>query len=356
MRGTLLGIVASSALAFGASAQGIIDTVAGGGPDGMPAIAANVGTPFGIATDSGFNSYIVSRNNPRVFQVNSTGVLSVVAGNGTSGFSGDGGPATSASLNHPYGVAVDAAGNLLIADTFNNRIRRVDGTTGIITTVAGNGTYGFSGDGGAATSASLSSPVGVAVDAAGNLLVADIGNNRIRRVDGTTGIITTVAGNGTSGFSGDGGPATSASLRAPDGVAVDAAGNLLIADTSNQRIRRVDGTTGIITTVAGNGTYGFSGDGGAATSASLNSPVGVAVDAAGSLLIVDTGNQRIRRVDGTTGIITTVAGNGNQGFSGDGGPATSASLNSPVGVAVDAAGNLLVADTFNDRIRQVSGL
>jgi sugar lactone lactonase YvrE len=237
----LLGIVASSALTFGASAQGIIDTVAGGGPDGMPAITANVAAPFGIATDSGFNTYIASRNNPRVFQVNSTGVLSVVAGTGTSGFSGDGGPATSASLYAPQGVAVDAAGNLLVADTGNNRIRRVDGTTGIITTVAGNGTSGFSGDGGPATSASLRAPVGVAVDAAGNLLIADTGNQRIRRVDGTTGIITTVAGNGIYGFSGDGGAATSASLYNPNGVAVDAAGNLLVADTGNNRIRQVSG-------------------------------------------------------------------------------------------------------------------
>jgi sugar lactone lactonase YvrE len=253
-------------------------------------------------------------------------------------------------------VAVDAAGNLLIADSGNQRIRRVDGTTGIITTVAGNGTYGFSGDGGAATSASLAYPYGVAVDAAGNLLIADYGNQRIRQVDGTTRIITTVAGKGTYGFSGDGGPATDASLNNPLGVAVDGAGNLLIADTYNQRIRRVDGTTGIITTVAGNGMAGFSGDGGPATDASLNNPSGVAVDGAGNLLIAVYGNQRIRRVDGTTGIITTVAGNGTAGFSGDGGAAISGSLNNPVGVAVDAAGNLLIADTNNLRIRRVSGL
>jgi sugar lactone lactonase YvrE len=196
----------------------------------------------------------------------------------------------------------------------------------------------------------------VAVDAAGNLLIADYGNRRIRRVDGTTGIITTVAGNGNGGFSGDGGAATSASMYNPGGVAVDAAGNLLIADTDSHRIRRVDGTTGIITTVAGNGTSGFSGDGGAATSASLYNPVGVAVDAAGNLLIADYWNHRIRRVDGPTGIITTVAGSVNPGFSGDGGPATSASLFWPGGVAVDAAGNLLIADTGTSRIRQVSGL
>jgi sugar lactone lactonase YvrE len=260
-------------------------------------------------------------------------------------------------------VALDAAGKLLIADYYNNRIRRVDVTTGIITTAAGNGTAGFSGDGGPATSASLAYPGGVAVDAAGNLFIADY--NRIRRVDGTTGIITTVAGNGISGFGGDGGPATSASLDRPGGVTIDAAGNLLIADQFNHRIRRVDGTTGIITTVAGNGTPFFNGDGGPATSAALDYPAGVAIDAAGNLLIADRVSDRIRRVDGTTGIITTVAGGGTgtggasrptAGFSGDGGPATSASLFNPAGVAVDAAGNLLIADQSNQRIRRVRGL
>jgi sugar lactone lactonase YvrE len=344
-------MIAASALAFGASAQGIIVTIAGGGPDGVPATSANVPSPKGIATDPGFNTYITAKH--KVVQVDPGGVLWTVAGNGTFGFSGDGGPATSAQLDRPSGVAVDAAGNLLIADSNNNRIRRVDGTTGIITTVAGNGTVGFSGDGGPATSTSLDGPASVAVDAAGNLLI--VSNQRIRRVDGTTGIITTVAGNGTVGFSGDGGPATSASLFNPSGVAVDSAGNLLIADSSNKRIRRLDGTTGIITTVAGNGTGGPSGDGGPATSASLVNPSGVAVDAAGNLLIADSYGNRIRRVDGTTGIITTVAGDGTFGFSGDGGPATSASLFYPASVAFDAAGNPLIADSDNNRIRRVDG-
>ena len=246
-------------------------------------------------------------------------------------------------MNVPIGVAVDSAGNLYIADSDNNRIRKV--SNGVIATVAGNGTPAFSGDNGPATSAQLSAPIGVAVDSAGNLYIADSSNDRIRKV--TNGVITTVAGNGTLGFSGDNGPAISATLNAPNGVAVDSAGNLYINDCGNYRIRKV--TNGVITTVAGNGTLGFSGDNGPATSAQLNSPSGVAVDSAGNLYIADFGNNRIRKV--SNGVIATVAGNGTQGFSGDNGPATSAELSYPEGVAVDSAGNLYIADTDNYRIR-----
>jgi hypothetical protein len=216
--------------------------------------------------------------------------------------------------------------------------------------VAGNGTNGCSGDGSPAANAELFWPAGVAVDASGNLFIADGGNNRIREV-GTNGIITTVAGNGTRGYSGHGGPATNAELGLPQGVAVDASGNLFIADTYNMRIRKV-GTDGIITTVAGNGTLGYSGDGGAATNAELEYPWGVAVDASGILFIADSSNNRIREV-GTDGIITTVAGNGTNGYFGDGGAATNAELSDPYGVAVDASGNLFIADTDNERIREV---
>ena len=296
---------------------------------------------FGIAG----NLFIADGGNFRIRKVDTSGIITTVAGNGSSEFSGDGGPATSASLTNPFGVALDGTGNLFIADEGSNRIRKVD-TSGIITTVAGNGSSGFSGDGGPAISASLSGPIGVALDGTGNLFFADAGNNRIRKVD-TSGIISTVAGDGIFGFSGDGDPATSASLRDPFGVALDGAGNLFIADRFNQRIRRVDAATGIITTVAGDGPTGigaggFSGDGGPATSASLNSPFGVAVDGAGNLFIADTLNNRIRKVD-TSGIITTVAGNGSFGFSGDGDPATSASLHEPFGVALDGSGNLFIA-------------
>src|SRR6266702_2888128 len=314
-----------------------------------------------------------------------------VAGDGRQGFSGDGGPATNAELNFPAGVAVDAAGNLLIAAVGNHRIRMVAARTGTfygqpmtagdIYTVAGDGTKAFSGDGGPATSAELSLPEGVAVDAAGNLLIADGGNNRVRVVAHKTGTfygqamtagdIYTVAGDGNFGFSGDGGPATSAELSLPEGVAVDAAGSLLIADTGDGRVRVVAARTGTfygkamtvghIYTVAGTSTQGFSGDGGPATKAKLNFPTEVAVDAAGNLLIADFRNERVRAVAHKTGTfygqpmtagdIYTVAGDGTQGFSGDGGPATTAELSSPVGVAVDAAGNLLIADGGNERVR-----
>jgi sugar lactone lactonase YvrE len=258
-------------------------------------------------------------------------------------------------LSLPTGLAVDGSGNLFIADWANARIRYVAASTGIITTVAGDGNVGYSGDGGAATSASLYCPAGVAVDSSDNLYIADDCNKRVRRVDATTGIITTVAGNGAAGYSGDGGPATSASLGGPSDVALDSSGNLFIADQPNNVIRRVDAATGIITTVAGNGTAGYSGDGGAATSATLTNPAGVAVDGSGNLFIADTSRNRIRRVDAISGVIITVAGDGNLGYSGDGGPATSASLFFPSGVAVEASGNFLIADTDNNRIRQVTG-
>jgi sugar lactone lactonase YvrE len=278
-----------------------------------------------------------------------SGIISTVAGNGGTVF-GDGGLATSGTLCWPSGVVVDAAGNLFIADPGHNRIRKVTASTGIISTVAGGGTQGY-GDGISATSAQLGYPVGVAVDAAGNLFIADAGNSRIRKVAG--GTISTVAGNGTSGFSGDGGPATSAQLSNPSRVTVDAAGNLIIADTYNNCIRKVTASTGVISTVVGNGTLGFGGDGGPATSAQLNWPSGVVVDTAGNLFIADSNNNVIRKVT-TDGVIRTVAGNGNWGYSGDGGPATSAKLADPTGVAVDAAGSLFIADQDNQRIRKVT--
>jgi sugar lactone lactonase YvrE len=259
-------------------------------------------------------------------------------------------------LNGPSGVAVDVFGDIFIADQQNSRIRKVS-ASGIITTVAGNGTYGFSGDGGPATSAELNGPSGVAVDASGDIFIADSYNNRIRKVL-ASGIITTVAGNGIRGFSGDGGPATSAELGTPGGVAVDGSGDIFVADTGNSRIRKVS-PSGIITTVAGDGvpvlsTYVFmSGDGGPATSAELNAPSGVAVDAFGDIFIADSGNDAnfVREVS-ASGIITSVAGNGIQGFSGDGGPATSAEL-SPWAVAVDGSGDIFIADSYNNRIRKV---
>ncbi|WP_400190935.1 IPT/TIG domain-containing protein [Hymenobacter sp. B81] len=329
---------------------------AGFSGDGAAATSAQLNGPQNVAVDGSGNVFIADATNQRVRKVNAaTGVVTTVAGTGSVGFSGDGGPATSAQLNFPTGVAVDGSGNLFIVDRINNRIRRVSAATGVVTTVAGTGSVGFSGDGGPATSAQLNFPTGVAVDGSGNLFIVDRINNRIRRVSAATGVITTVAGNGTSGFSGDGGPATSAQFNAPFGMAVDGSGNLFITDAINHRIRKVSGATGIITTVAGNGSAGFSGDGMAATSARLNLPQGVAVDGSGNLFIADGGNRCIRKVSAATGVITTVAGTGGTGgFSGDGGPATSARLGSSYGVAVDGSGNLFIADRNNNRIRRVS--
>ena len=333
----------------------VITTVAGSATagfsgDGGPAAGAELSSPAGVAVDASGNLFIADSLNNRIRRVGTNGIVTTVAGTNTAGFSGDGGAAANAALQGPKGVALDASGNLFIADSLNSRIRRV-GTNGMITTVAGNGTNGFSGNGGAATNAQMHWPYAVAVDASGTLFIADYYNNCIRRV-GTNGIITTVAGTNTAGFSGDGGPATNARLYAPVAVAVDASGNLFIADSFNNRIRRV-GTNGMITTVAGNGTNGFSGDGGAATNAQMNWPSGVAVDASGNLFIADYHNNRIRWME-PGGIISTTAGTGAPGFAGDGGPATNAWLHNPLGLAVDAAGNFFFADNMNNRVREIA--
>jgi uncharacterized protein (TIGR03437 family) len=336
------------ALAVSSLASGqtyTISTFAGGGlPVNIPGTTASL-SPGHVAADPAGNLFFVDQNT--VLRLDAaTGILTQAAGNGTTGFSGDNGPATSAQLYFPTGVAVDSAGNLYIADTDNNRIRKV--SNGVITTVVGNGFGGFSGDIGAATSARLANPVGVAVDSAGNLYIADADNNRIRKV--SNGVITTVAGNGLVGFSGDNGPAANAQLNNPFGVAVDSAGNLYITDTGNQRIRKV--SNGVIATVAGNGTAGFSGDNGPAISAKLGTPIGITVDLAGNLYIADRDNNRIRKV--ASGVITTAAGNGTEGFSGDNGPAANAQLSVPISVAVDSPGNLYIADSYNNRIRKVA--
>jgi len=324
-----------------------ISTFAGGAlPVNISGTSASLGTePQYVASDAAGDLFFVDENT--VLRLDAvTGILTTAAGNGSTGFSGDNGPATSAQLNFPTGVAIDPAGNLYIADTDNFRIRKV--SNGVITTVAGSGFGGYSGDNGPATSARLDDPQGVAVDSAGNLYIVDTGNFCIRKV--ANGVITTVAGNGLQGFSGDNGPAASAQLNSPYGVAVDSAGNLYIADTQNNRIRKV--ANGVITTIAGTGTQGFSGDNGPAANAQLNLPAAVAVDSAGNLYIADTDNVRVRKV--ANGAITTVAGNGKYGFSGDGGPATSADLSYPESVAVDSAGRLYIADWNNNRIRKVA--
>jgi len=339
--------------------NGIINTVAGTGGyglsgDGNPATNASLWYPYNLAFDAGGNFYIADSDNLRVRKVNASGTITTVAGNGAKGYAGNNGPATNASLYYPSGVAVDASGNVYIADDENYRVRKVS-AKGVITTLAGTGSGAYSGDNGAATNAAVNYPQGVACDAAGNVYIADTFNNRIRKV-GTNGIITTVAGNGTPAYSGNNGAATSASLYWPSGVTVDTAGNLFIADTLNERVRKV-GTNGIITTVAGNGVAGYGGDGGLGTSASLSGPAAVAVDSWGNIYIADNNNNLIRRV-ATNGVITSVAGNvasagGSGGYSGDGTAATNAWLASPQGVGFDAAGNLYISDTINNRVRRV---
>jgi sugar lactone lactonase YvrE len=338
--------------------SGIINTFAGGGSggDGGPAANGILADPDSLAVDSSGNLFVEETYGDRIRRVDAaTGIISTVAGNGIivcCSASGDV-PATTTGLNLPFGLAVDSSGNLFISDWLVSLIRRVDAVTGIISTVAGGGTDGL-GDGGPPTSASLSNPRGVAVGAAGNLFIGDTGNNRVRRVNAVADIITTVAGNGTGGYSGDGGLATEAELNSPRGVVVDRSGNLLIADFSNYRIRRVDAITGIITTVAGNGTNTYSGDGGPATRAGIGSVNEIKLDFLGNLFLSgSSSNQRVRRVDAFTGLITTVAGNGATGFGGDGGLATSAELDDPHGIVVDHSGNLFIGDGANNRVRKV---
>jgi sugar lactone lactonase YvrE len=363
------------------SAQGNITTYAGGGGlfsgDGTPAISAQIARPSDVSVDSKGNIIFGCPPFGEVMQVTQDGILHILAGNGLITTSGDGGPARAASLALPNSVKASASGTVYVADPQNSRIRAIlpDGT---ITTVAGTGAPGFSGDGGPATNATLNSPEAVAVDAAGNVYIADSSNNRVRMVS-TKGVISTVAGNGSGTYSGDGGPAsaagvlaplgnittfaggtpgtslgddgpaTKAHLSVPMGLAFDSTGRLYIADAYNDRVRRVN-TNGIIETVAGNGTSAFAGDGGLATAASLGAPGGVALASDGSVYIADTENDRIRKI-ATDGTISTVAGSG--AFLGDGGPSTAARMALVIDQAMDKAGNLYIL-TFDRRVRKVT--
>ena len=323
--------------------------LAGYAGDGGLAVEARLDGPFDLAVDAAGYVFVVDRINNRIRMIDPGGIVVTFAGTGVAGFGGDGGQATAALLNRPAGIAVDAAGYVYVADRQNHRIRRI-ATDGTIETIAGTGTGGYGGDGGPATAAQLDEPTGVAVDTAGNVYVADSANHRIRRI-GLGGMIETIAGTGTFGHAGDGGPATQARLTFPFDVAVDAGGSVYIADTLNQRIRRID-PDGMIETFAGTGVAGFSGDGGPATDAQVENPSGVAVSAAGYVFVADWANHRIRRIapDGT---IATFAGTGAQGFGGDGGPAVEAELLAASGVTVDAMGRVYIADSGSHRVRVV---
>ncbi len=337
--------------ALGVKAQ-TISTVAGNGTggysgDGSAAISAELQTPIGVSMDVAGNMYISDQHNNCIRKVNVSGTISTFAGSGTTfGFSGDGGAATAAKLYQPNRVAVDGSGNVYIIDQGNWRIRKVD-LSGTITTFAGNGTSGFTGDGGAATAAQIVME-GIAINASGDLYIG--ASTCIRKVSASTGMISTIAGNpSTAGFSGDGGLATAAQFNNASDLVFDAAGNLYICDQA--RIRKIN-TSGIISTIAGNGTTGITGDGGPATAATID-PTGIAVDASGNIYFAQTNEQIIRKID-AAGTITKVAGNGSMGFSGDGGPATAAEFTFPAQVATDGLGNIYIADQNNQRIRKVS--
>jgi uncharacterized protein (TIGR03437 family) len=354
-----LAIVLAVAGSAAGQTAGNIQTVAGSGNaafsgDGGPATDAGINVPVDVYLDSSGNMFITDQFNNRIRKVTPGGTISTVAGNGAAGFAGDNGPAIDAELNTPTGIRGDSAGNLYIADVGNQRIRKVN-TSGIITTIAGNGNKGYSGDGGPAVDAGFYNPVRVALLPNGNLLIADQSDHRVRLLNSTTGIVTTFAGNGvgtpaTGAFSGDGGPAVDASLNNPTAVAVTASGVVFIADQYNQRIRKVK--SGIITTIAGTGAAGYGGDDGPAASAILNYPGGINVDRAGNIYFNDDLNFRTRKIT-TGGTISTIAGTGTAGFSGDGGPAVDAELNGQFGVSLDIRGNVYIADSVNNRIREI---
>jgi len=350
----------------------VINTVVGthtGGYNGdnIAATSAELYFPYGICLDATGNMYIAEWGNHRVRKVDATtGIITTIAGTGAAGHTGDKGPATSAEIWGAYDVRLDAAGNVYFADANANCIRKITSSTGMITTIAGKydstgpavGKYdsaGYNGDGIAATIAKLNYPTGIVLDPSGNIYIADQYNNRIRKVTASTGIITTVVGTGKAGYTGDGNAATNAEISAPARVMLDASGDLYFSDGGNNVIRKVTVSTGIINTVVGTGSAGYSGDGAAATSATLSDPSGIIFDATGNMYIADASNNVIREVIYSTGIITTLAGNGTQGYSGNGGQALNAEFFHPLTMAIyNNTGNMLIDDDENWVIREVN--
>jgi hypothetical protein len=332
----------------------IISTIAGNGflgysGDGLPATTANLNTPYDICSDASGNFYIPDGGNHVIRKVNAAGIISTFAGTGISGFSGDGGPATAAQMATPTCAFMDGSGNMYIADELNNRVRKID-ASGTITTIAGTGAPGFGGDGGPATAALLSYPYAVIKDATGNIYIADRSNNRIRKIN-PSGIIRTIAGTGTPAFGGDGGPATAADMNQPVSLCLSTTtGNLYFTDWNNRRVRKIT-PSGTISTIAGNGTITY-GDGVPAVTAGLSNPYGVAVDCHENVYVAENTGLRIRQVN-TAGIIHTVGGNGTSGYTGDGGPATAAQLYFPFGLFIDVQGNLIISDQGNNCIRKI---
>jgi Secretion system C-terminal sorting domain/NHL repeat len=330
----------------------IINTVAGNGAasyggDGGAATLAQLNTPYGVAVDNIGNVYIADNANNRIRKIDTFGIIHTIAGIGLPGFTGDYGAATAASMRGPRGIAVDKAGNVYFSDYNNSRIRKIS-TSGIITTIAGNGLGGYGGDGGPAISATINGAWGVAVDTGGNIFIADQLNCRVRKIN-TTGVISTIAGTGICFSGGDGGPAVSALVQYPYGVACDTFGNIYIADNGNNRVRKIN-AAGIITTIAGGPTYGFTGDGGPSTAARLYYPEAIACDLTGNVYISDLNNNRIRMIN-TAGIINTIAGTDSMGYFGDGGSPLFAWLNRSTGIAVGKTGKIYISDNNNNRVR-----
>ncbi|MBC7554469.1 MAG: T9SS type A sorting domain-containing protein [Taibaiella sp.] len=338
--------------------QGIITTIAGNSisqyiGDGYPATNYSLFKPTGICVDKQKNIFIANYGDNRIKRLDRYDTLFTVGGNGNPGYTGDGGDVAEAQFDKPIGVCLDTAGNLYITEFYNNVVRKVTASTNIITTVCGNGSGGYAGDWVSALTAHLETPRGACVDKQGNIYIADWGNNRIRKVNSADGIIHTVAGNGISGYSGDGGQATAAMISYPHAVCLDTAGNLIIADFGNNVIRKVNLVSGLITTIAGTGAAGYAGDGGSATTAELHSPVNLAADNKGNIFVADYDNNVVREIT-AGGFIFTVAGSGGYGYTGDGGPAALATFYGPAAVCVDDAGYLYIADAGNSAIRKVT--